>query len=69
MMAAEDNYDQTPTPLDLIRLEDLDIGDGMNSECGKWSVFRYENEFLLFFEDGRQLDYPNITSIIRFLSN
>ena len=37
-----------PTILDTLRLEDLEIGDTMESESGNFKVLRYKKEYVLF---------------------
>lgn len=69
MIASEDSNDYSPTNLDLIKLDDLESGFGLHSESGKWSVFRYNNDFTVCFEDGRIIDFNNLDSLIKFLSS
>jgi hypothetical protein len=69
MMAAEDSNDYTPSTLDIIKLEDLEIGEGFFCESGVWSVFRYKDEYLLFTEKGKQMDFKDLASLIKFLGS
>jgi len=68
MLGTEGSEDPKATTLDILRLEDLEVGGEVHGECGKWSVFRYEKEFLIFFDSGTQIDMPDLKSVIKYLS-
>lgn len=69
MTDAEDSEDPKATNLDLNRLKDLEVGGSVHGECGLWSVFRYEKEYLVFFKSGVTIDLPDLKSVISYLSS
>lgn len=66
MTDSEDSNDTAPTTFDLIRLEDMDLGDSVRGECGKWSVFRYRDEYLVLTEHA-SLDFKTLAAVISYL--
>jgi len=68
MTEAEDSDDTKPTNLDLIRLEDMDVGGQCYGECGKWSVFRYKDEYLVLTEHA-SLDFKSLEGVISYLKS
>lgn len=66
MTDSEDSNDTSPTNLDLIRLEDLEINGSVHGECKKWSVFRYKDEFLVLTEHA-SLDFKTLEGVLGYL--
>ena len=54
-MFVDDAYDDTnsiqPTLLDEARMEDLEIGQKCEGECGNFAVLRYNNRFVLLLNN------------------
>lgn len=68
MTDSEDSNDTAPTNLDLIRLEDLEIGGTVHGESHKWSVFRYKDQYLVLTEHV-SLDFKTIEGVISYLKS
>jgi len=70
MLDTEGSEDPKATSLDILRIQDLEVGGSVHGECGKWSVFRYEKEFLILFSSGTQvqIELPDVKSVVDYLS-
>lgn len=56
------------TPLDEIRISDMEIGEKVEGEVGGWQVFRYKREYTLNLIEKCELrDFPTLEGLMTFL--
>lgn len=55
------------TQFDLLRIDDLEIGQKLDSETGTFSVVRYKNEWLLLELSGKTMEFKNLNTLKAYL--
>ena len=60
----------SPTVLDKLRLEDMEIGDKIEAESGAWTVFLYRDGYSLISNKIRMpLTFKKLNDLITYLNN
>ncbi len=66
----DDRQSFTPTILDKLRLEDMEIGDKTESESGIWTVFLYRDGYSLISNKIRMpLTFKKLSDLLNYLDN
>ena len=69
MLASDEKepHNLESTPFDLARIEDMDVGDRVESETGTFTVLRYVAEYLLLETKGRARKFASLRTLKAFL--
>lgn len=55
------------TSFDLLRIEDLEVGQRLDSETGTFSVIKYVDEWLLLERSGKTISFKKMSLLKAYL--